>query len=389
MPDLTEVRMRIARGEDFHTEFKEQETNANAMAASIVSFANCDGGWILIGVGDDGSVKGVRDVDQVFQWVDNIALNNCDPPIVVSSMSFEFEDGRTVVLVEVPRGEMRPYKTGQGIPFVRTSSGKRLASTEELRRMLQSSGYLYYDETLVYRTGLSDLDSGALENLIKSASEYGIDVGDIPHDRLLVNWHLLGESEHGKQLTVAGVLFLARNPQEYIPYAYVSALRIPGADISNAPEDQKRVEGRVDQVLEDTFRFLQIHLRCPHRIVGMQPDAEPEIPSVVLRELLVNAVAHRDYTISVPIRVIVFDDRVEIRTPGSLPNTVTIESLRTGIHVLRNPTICNILLKLKMVTDAGSGIPRVIRFMREKLGSEPRFSVENQEFVRVCKAPLS
>lgn len=113
----------------------------------------------------------------------------------------------------------------------------------------------------------------------------------------------------------------------------------------------------------------------------MQPEAEPEIPAVVLRELLVNAVAHRDYTISGPIRVIVFDDRVEIRTPGSLPNTVTIESLRTGIHVLRNPTIYNILLKLKTVTDAGSGIARVIRLMREKLGSEPRFSVENHEFV--------
>lgn len=88
------------------------------------------------------------------------------------------------------------------------------------------------------------------------------------------------------------MLFLARHPQEFIPYAYVSALRIPGTDISNVPQDQKHIEGRVDQMLEDTFRFLQIHLRSPHRIVGMQPEAKPEIPPVVLRELLVNAVAH-------------------------------------------------------------------------------------------------
>ncbi|QUL99313.1 MAG: putative DNA binding domain-containing protein [Candidatus Fermentithermobacillus carboniphilus] len=381
MPDLTEVKMRIARGEDFHTEFKEQQTNPDSMARTIVSFANSDGGWILIGVADDGTVKGVSNVDQVCQWVDNIALNNCEPPIVVRSISVEFEDGKAVVLVEVPRGEMRPYKTRQGVPWVRTSSGTRPASNEELRRMLQSSGYLYYDETLVYRSGLSDLDSGAIDELIKSALDLGIEIGDMPQDRLLMNWRLLGESERGKQLTVAGALFLARRPQEHVPYAYVSALRIPGTEISNVPQDQKRIEGRVRQILEDTLRFLQIHLRCPHQLVAMEPEAEPEIPLVVLRELLVNAVAHRDYTISGPIRVIVFDDRVEIWTPGLLPNTVTIESLRTGIHVLRNPTIYNILLKLRLVTDAGSGIPRVIRLMREKLGLEPQFSVENQQFV--------
>jgi len=91
MPNLIEVKMRIARGEDFHTEFKEQQISPDSMARTIVSFANSDGGWILIGVGDDGTVKGVSNVDQVCQWVDNIALNNCEPPIVVRSVSVELQ----------------------------------------------------------------------------------------------------------------------------------------------------------------------------------------------------------------------------------------------------------------------------------------------------------
>jgi ATP-dependent DNA helicase RecG len=381
LPTLVEVKMRIAGGEDFHTEFKEEGVNPGSMAASIVSLANSDGGWVLVGVADDGTIKGVTNVDKVFQWVDNIALNNCEAPIVVRSMSVKSEDGKTVVLVEVPRGEMRPYRTNQGVSWVKTSSGKRPASNEELRRMLQSSGYLYYDETLVHRAGLSDLDSGAIEDLVKAALDSGIDVGGMPRDRLLTNWHLLGGTDQGNRPTVAGALFLATRPQEHIPYAYITALRVPGTDISNAPQDQKRIEGRVKDMLEDTLRFLRIHLPYPHVLVALEPEAESEIPLVVLRELLVNAVAHRDYTVSGPVRVIVFDDRVEIWTPGLLPNTVTVESLRTGMHVLRNPTIYNVLLKLRLVTDAGSGIPRVVRLMREEVGTEPEFSVENQQFV--------
>jgi ATP-dependent DNA helicase RecG len=95
----------------------------------------------------------------------------------------------------------------------------------------------------------------------------------------------------------------------------------------------------------------------------------------------VNALAHRDYTIAAPIRVIVFDDRIEIRTPGALPNTVTLESLPFGIHVLRNPMIYSMLLRVGLVTDAGSGIPRIIRLTRQATGQEPTFRQEGNEFV--------
>ena len=146
-------------------------------------------------------------------------------------------------------------------------------------------------------------------------------------------------------------------------------------------------------MLHDVMRFLDIHLMRPHKIVGLLPEARPELPVVTLRESLVNALAHRDYTISAPVRVIVFDDRVEIRTPGKLPNTVTIESMRWGVHVLRNPTIYNVFLKLglrrtwtphlidSIVTDVGSGIPRMIRVFREATGQEPILRMEGNEFV--------
>ena len=158
----------------------------------------------------------------------------------------------------------------------------------------------------------------------------------ISSGRLLLNWRLLQKANGNILATAAGILFLARNPQQFLPNAYISALRIPGVDISMAPQDQKRIKGRLVSIFEDTMRFLNIHLMRPHRIKGVEPEIVPEIPVEVLREALVKALAHRDYTVAGPIRVIVYDDRVEIRTPGQLPNTITIESLRLGVHVLRN-----------------------------------------------------
>ncbi len=188
-------------------------------------------------------------------------------------------------------------------------------------------------------------------------------------------------------MTVAGLLFLARDPQQVLPYVYVSALRIPGTDIAGEPLDQKRIEGRLTEILRDTMRFLDLDLLRRHRIQGMEPEAKTEMPAAVLREALVNAWAHRDYTIASPVRVLVFDDRVEVRTPGQLPNAVTLDALRFGVHVLRNPTVYNMLLKIGLVTNAGSGIPRMIRLLREATGAEPAFHLIGNEFVVTLPRP--
>ena len=106
-----------------------------------------------------------------------------------------------------------------------------------------------------------------------------------------------------------------------------------------------------------------------------------------IANLYYDAWAHRDYTLTAPVRVLVFDDRVEVRTPGQLPNSVTLEALRFGVHVLRNPTIYNMLLKIGLVTDAGSGIPRMIRLLREATGAEPILSLQGPEFVVILPRP--
>jgi ATP-dependent DNA helicase RecG len=177
-------------------------------------------------------------------------------------------------------------------------------------------------------------------------------------------------------------LFFGKNPQHFVPHARIVSAYVEGEDIATPPSDRKDITGRIPQMLEDCMRFLKIHLREEHRIKGLEPEARLEIPEEALREAIVNAVAHRDYTISAPVRVFVFKDRVEFRTPGKLPNSVTIESMKIGgAHVLRNPTIYNLLAKMGLVTDIGSGVLRIIKLVREAVGKDVELEVVENEFV--------
>lgn len=380
--NYTELIKRISAGENLHTEFKEWPINNDDLSAEVVAFANTDGGLLLLGVNKQGDITGVNeDADRTSQKIDNVAYNNCEPPVTVIQEHMPTPEGNIVIAVGIPKGDQRPYRTNRGVYYIRTFSGRRQASREELLRLFQATESLYYDETPLFRSKYADLQERYIDELFKIASTQGIDTASIARERLLLNWRLVTERSGSFIPTIAGSLFLAENPQMWLPYAYISALRIPGTDISVEPQDQKRIDGNMRRMLEDAMRFLKIHLASPHRIRELQPEARPEFPVEALREVLVNALAHRDYTISAPIRLIVYNDRVEIRTPGVLPNTVTVEALPYGVHVLRNPAIYNTFLRLGLVTDAGSGIPRIIRLVREYTGQDVSMRLEANEFV--------
>ena len=374
----------LTSGENLHTELKAWPIPPDDLAAAIVAFANTDGGRILLGVDDQGVAAGVGDLDRTTQFVDNVAFDNCSPPVTVLQETFEVF-GNAVVSVSVPKGDDRPYRTNRGVYYVRTSSGRRHASREELLRLFQSSESLFYDENPVRRSTPDDLDEGAADEMLEAIRDQGLDVSGVPRDRLLCNWGLIAAADGSEEdrLTVAGLLVLGRAPQRFLPHSYVSALRIPGRDVATPPIDQKRIEGRLFDLLTDTLRFLDFHLLRRHRIRGLEPEVVLEFPVECWREVLVNALAHRDCTVPGPIRLLVFDDRVEVRTPGGLSNSVRLDQLRVGVHVLRNPTLYNLLLKRGLVTDAGSGIPRMIRLLREKTGREPGLRIEGNEFVVV------
>ena len=275
--DWSELQPRISGWEDLHTEFKEWPVHPDQLAAALVAFANSDGGELILGVAEGQRVVGVENSDAVMQKVDQVAYHNCEPPLTVLQETVQAPTGHTLVVVHVPKGDRRPYRTRRGVYYVRTTSGRRQASYQELLRLFQTTESLFYDETLVSQAAVEDLDAREFEWFLRQVYQRALQEFDVGYERLLVNWKLAKEQE-GVTPTIAGVLLFGRLPQHFLPYAYITAARIPGADLSAVPVDTEHIEGTLRQLLEDAVRFLRAHLFTPHRIQGFEPESHPEIP---------------------------------------------------------------------------------------------------------------
>jgi len=380
--DWQELQQRITRWEDLHTEFKEWPVHSDDIAAALVAFANTDGGQFILGIDNGRRVVGVDDPDAAAQRVDQIAYNNCEPPLTVIQETVTSNASAVVLVVNVPKGDQRPYRTNRGVYYVRTTSGPRPASRQELLRLFQAAESLFYDETAVLRASLADLDRSTFANFVQQAYQRTIEDFGLGYEQMLVNLRLAVKLQDSIHPNLAALLFFGREPQRFFPWVQVAAARIPGTDLGAAPSDSKTLRGTLAVMLDDAARFLTLHLQRAHRIQGFEPEVYPELPLAALRETLVNALAHRDYTVNAPVRVFIFDDRVEVRTPGGPPNTVTIEAMKLGAaHVLRNPTIYTLFSRLGMVTGIGSGVYRTIQLVREATGQEVGIYLEGNELV--------
>ncbi len=251
--DSTNLRERILRWEDLHTDFKERFHNDRELAKDIVCFANTDGGQLFFGVSDDRRIVGVQDVDWLLSKVDDIAYRHCEPPVTVVPQVLDVDD-RKVVVVNIPKGDQRPYRTNSGNCYVRTTTGCRQASREELLRLFQAARSLYYDETPITRLNMGDLDFESLEQFLERTQQ--TDLG-IDAERLLRNWRLMS----GTHPTFAGLILFGRNPQQHLPYAQINALRIPGTDDSGEPPDLKELKCRLLGIIEQAERFISLHLK--------------------------------------------------------------------------------------------------------------------------------
>lgn len=375
--ELDEFMAKIEKGETLHVDFKENlPSNNEEIAKDLVCFANTDGGQIIIGVSDDGEIIGVQNPDEIIRRVDDIAFNRCEPPVTIVPETL-IVNTKWIVIINIPKGDQRPYRTGSGRFYVRSGNRCREASREELLRLFQATESMFYDEIEIVKASFDDIDVDYFEEFMKRF--YGFTPDEEQIFNYLKNLKIITER---RKPTLAGLLFFGINPQDYFPYAKITAAYIPGEDVSIPPADKKDFNGKIPEMLEKFIQYLRIYLREEHRIKSLEPEVYPEIPEEAVREAIVNAVAHRDYTVRAPIRVFIFRDRIEFHSPGKLPNTVTIESIKIGgAHVLRNPTIYNLLSKMGLVTDLGSGVMRIIRIVKEHVGKDVELKETETEFI--------
>ena len=419
----------IGSGENSGVEFKRDELRQERVAREIAALLNLEGGHLLIGVEDDGAVTGLnRDRRKAEEWVMEVARAHVRPATIPYWETVEWREGVTVGVVSLPADAPdKPYKAKRGsawVTQVRAGTTTRDATDEEEMRLYQQSGRLQYDRKPVPGTSFADLDRRRLINYFCDLrqQDFPDSVDEDAWNRLLVNTEIMVEGRGRAMASAAGLLLFGKNPNRYLPHAGVSAAAYAGIEKDYDARERATVRGPavslafqqteadgtryprqartfsesiewVDSgVIERTLEFVRRNIGLEAWIdAGGRRQERWEYPLEAVREAVVNAVAHRDYTITVSdIELSIFADRMEIVSPGRLPNTVTVAKMRAGYRATRNELVKEVLRDYRYVEATGLGVPRkIVRGMYEHNGTEPDLIEEDDRFtVRLWKQRL-
>ena len=358
--ETTELLEIAARGEDSKHQFKVEATNATALAQEIVAFANSGGGRIFVGIADDGTAHELyaAQVGTLNQLVANASTTCVRPSINVTSENVSVGSG-VVVVVTVPDGLGKPYQDHSGAFWVKNGSDQRkVTAREEIQRMFQNAQLVHGDDVRVPGTSIADVDLEVFREFFKLRFEQELDEQSNSLGQVLTNMRLL----NGDSLTVAGLMLFAKAPNQFLPVFHVKAVCYPGSDIhASAYIDSADLYGRIQQQFEDALGFLLRNIHWEQGDQGVNSTGLPEIPRIVFEELVANALVHRDYFVSAPIRIFIFDNRIEIISPGHLPNNLTVANIRSGNSNMRNPILSSYANKVLPYRGLGTGILRALK----------------------------
>lgn len=382
--DLLDI---ISKGESPYIEFKEEKVKPNDLAGEIVSFANMEGGTIIIGVSDEGIIKGVL-VKDIEERIMNICRNNCIPNIVPIYQEVVI-DGFKVVVLTIPKGANKPYYTVDNKYYIRVGTTKRIASREELMRLFQASGAVHFDISPVEESTKKNLNMDLIRDYFYKYNMFDLyEETDEAVERILLNADILREGGNTKKCTVGGLLIFGRRVENILPQSGISFAYFNGNDITEELIDKKQIVGNLPEIVEQSLLIIKNNIKTPSTIVGAVRVEKETYPSVVIREALVNAVVHRNYSIiGSKIRVLMFDNRIEFHSPGKLPNTVTIDKMKIGVSYSRNPFLVKYMENLRYIDQLGRGIPMIIRNMGELGAKEPKLREIGEEFVLTIYRP--
>ncbi|PKP61040.1 MAG: histidine kinase [Candidatus Altiarchaeales archaeon HGW-Altiarchaeales-1] len=384
--DAEKLKEIIRNGESSTVEFKETLTYKLPLEKEIVAFLNLRGGKILIGVSDDKDIVGIDEKE--LKDIEEKIMNKCRSvvkPEIIPIYETVFVDGKYVVVLEV-RGIDKPYyvfKDDRKTYYIRVGTTEREATREELKRLFQASGMIHYEENPVFGSKPEDLD-------IKEIEKYFIEKRNIDTSKMnkyertniLINAGILCNVEGEILCSVAGILLFGKEPAKFLPQSGMMFAHFDGNEISGKLTDRKELKGTLVKNIEEMVNIINLNLPEQSEIQGLKRVEKVLYPCDVIREAIVNACAHRDYTIfGSKIMVFLFNDRLEIKSPGKLPNSITIENIKIGRSVRRNHLIAQFLNDYRYMEKLGLGIRMIIREMKDLSGIEPDIKEEGEEFI--------
>ena len=389
----------VRNGEHSGTEFKRDSIGNRDLARELVALANLRGGCVLLGVEDDGTVAGVTR-PRLEEWVMTSCRDKVRPELIpYFELVREAAPGRDVAVVRVDRGwdVHHLWHDNHRTYYIRVGSQSREASAEELQRLFQQRGTLRPDTRPVSGSSFGDLDVRRLRDYFDRVRQQ---TPPSPDDEsgwrtLLLNTELLAEGQDNTPATVGGLLLFARDPNRFLPQAGIDAVAYPGTDKDYAAKERTalrgplvpylaagRVEesGLVDRAIEFVRRNIEVTASLED---GARRAERWTYPEEAVREAVVNALVHRDYLLSgTDVELSIYEDRMEIVSPGRLPNGITPDRMRTGCRAARNQLIKDVMRDYGYLEHMGMGVPRkIVKGMREHNGTEPDLVEDEERFI--------
>ena len=392
----TELLELIANGENSGVEFKRDDIRPEQLAKEVVAMANFQGGRVLLGVEDDGTVSSIQRPD-LEEWVMNIFQNKIHPMILPFYEEVKLDDGKTVAVVSFPIGISKPYvlrHSGKEEIYIRVGTTSRLATREQQMRLFELGGMLHTEVMPVPRTDMSCLDDARLMNYIRDI----LRDPDVPQSTDAWEARLLGlgfltEAAGNICCTIAGLILFGKNPRRYLKQAGLRVMAFQG--------DDKDYQTALDEILDGAMvgrwdmsngdkrlidggiieRFMQamtpfISQQSAEVNIELRRETQWFYPLEAVREALINALAHRDWTRFVEIEVSAYSNRLEIISPGTLPNSMTVEKMKAGQRSPRNTIVMEVLRDYGYVDYRGMGVrTKIVPLTKALTGKEPEFEL--------------
>lgn len=367
-----DVRQYLSDGPSLRVDWVQQDVSLNDLAGIMVAMANSQGGTILIGVDENAQPQPIDDPEAIIDHAVQAALATTPPLImpIPKTVTLDDTDGDTsqIVIVQVPSGMPSVY--GHDGRYLRRDGAANIPLTpRDLRRLMLERGELSYENEIVQGSTPDDIDWDKAGEYARQLSSTSVD----NVETVLIKRGCLSKSGSTLRPTHAGILLFGKDPQRFVQGSELTAVRFAGPQMTDTHTRQDITGTLIDQI-KRAETFLVDHLRKSVKLEQRMARTEVyEYPLEAARELIINAIAHRDYSISGDtIRLFLFSDRMEVHSPGGLPGPITVENIRDE-RFSRNPVIVQVLADLHFIERLGYGVDRVIELVRAQNMKEPDF----------------
>ena len=362
-----EILALLQQGKGQEIDFEAEGTSARKLAESLVALANASGGVVLVGVDPKSAkLRGLKEAGAARDKALEAALLT-DPPLIIPLPEVVTLDDKDVLVITIPPGLPHVYGL-RGKYLIRAGTQNRPLAPGKLRRLIIERGEISFESLTTAGATLDDIDWDKVERYLTSLEG----MGEAATEEALHNRGCLVREDEGYRPTNAGVLLFGIQPERFVKSSEIIVARYTGREMSDA-----FVREDIRGVLPDQIRraeaFLVSNMKRGVRLVSLEREEEVEYPTKAVREAIVNAVAHRDYSIrGDEIRVFMFSDRIEFYSPGRLPGHVTVDNIIEE-RFSRNEVIVQVLADMGFIEHLGYGVDRMIKLMRDYGLPGPRF----------------